>query len=78
VRTGDGPADGFALELWDLPHEGLGRLLPEIAAPLALGPVHLADGAVVTGFLATGEDVDAADDLSGFDGWRDYLAWTSQ
>jgi allophanate hydrolase len=78
VRTGDGPADGFALELWDLPYEGLGRLLPEIAAPLALGPVHLADGAVVTGFLATGEDVDAADDLSGFDGWRDYLAWTSQ
>jgi allophanate hydrolase len=74
VRTGNGPADGFEMELWDLPYEGLGRLLPQIAAPLALGSVQLADGALVTGFVATGADIDAADDLSGYDGWRDYLA----
>jgi allophanate hydrolase len=49
-------------------------LLPEIAEPLALGPVHLADGTVVTGFVATAADVDATHDLSGFDGWRAYLA----
>jgi allophanate hydrolase len=44
VQTGDGPPRGFEVELWQLPYGGLGRLLPQIAAPRALGAQQLADG----------------------------------
>ncbi|MDT4930212.1 MAG: allophanate hydrolase [Pseudonocardiales bacterium] len=73
VRTGDGPAAGIEMELWDVPHQGVGLLLPRIAAPLGLGPVALANGAVVTGFVADATAVAPTDDISRFGSWRAYL-----
>ncbi len=74
VADDGGPADGIELEVWELPQQGLGQLLPSVAAPLALGPVTLDDGRVVTGFVAAGSELDASSDISGYGGWRAYLA----
>jgi allophanate hydrolase len=74
---GSGPSAGIEMELWDVPREGLGLLLPTIAAPLGLGPVTLDDGSVVTGFVADESSVDGADDITQYGGWRAYLAGQS-
>ncbi|SDJ51534.1 allophanate hydrolase [Frankineae bacterium MT45] len=73
VRTGDGPADGIELELWELPYQGLGMLLPSVDPPLSLGTVVLRDGSSVVGFVANPADLTAADDISHNGGWRSYL-----
>jgi allophanate hydrolase len=73
VRTGDGPATGIAVEVWQLPHQAVGALLGSVPAPLGFGPVELDDGTVVPGFLAAAEAVADAPDVSGFGGWRAYL-----
>jgi allophanate hydrolase len=71
---GDGPADGIELEVWELPNQGLGALLPTIAVPLGLGPVRLDDGRIVTGFVADSTGVDTAtSDITAHGGWRAYL-----
>lgn len=70
--TGDaGPAAGFAVEVWQLPAHALGLLATELG-PLRLGPIRLADGSTVTGYLADSADADGALDLSGYDGWRAF------
>jgi allophanate hydrolase len=73
VRTGDGPAAGIDVEVWDLPAGAVAGLLAGIAPPLALGGVELDDGAVVPGFLAAGPG-DPAADITAHGGWRAYLA----
>jgi allophanate hydrolase len=73
VRTGDGPAGGIDLEVWQLPAEGLGLLLPTIAPPLGLGQVELDDGSVITGFVASDPRGDG-EDITAYGGWRQYLA----
>jgi allophanate hydrolase len=73
VRTGDGPADGVAVEVWQLPHQGLGALLDLIPAPLGLGRVELADGTTVTGFLAEGYAIRNATDVTHHGSWRTAL-----
>jgi allophanate hydrolase len=74
VRTGDGPADGIAVEVWQLDHRAVGALLDTVPAPLGFGRLVLADGESVLGFIAQGPIPDAARDVSGHGGWRAYLA----
>ncbi|MDQ1679219.1 MAG: allophanate hydrolase [Frankiaceae bacterium] len=74
VRTGDGPAGGVAIELWDLPHQGVGALLDLIPSPLGLGRVALDDGREVSGFLAETAGIAGAADITAYGGWRAYLA----
>ena len=68
---GDGPARGFAVEVWELPAQGLGELVAEVGAPLRLGPVRLSDGRTVPGFLGDAAALAGAADLSDLDGWRE-------
>ncbi|MCU1676044.1 MAG: Allophanate hydrolase [Frankiales bacterium] len=72
-RTGEGRADGIALELWDVPHQGIGALTDLIPSPLGLGSVMLADGRSVLGFLAEAAGTDGATDITAYGGWRAYL-----
>lgn len=74
---GNGPDEGIDMELWDLPHDGLGRLLPTIAPPLSLGQVTLDDHSTVVGFIADGAAVKPDDDITQHRGWRAYLASTT-
>lgn len=66
----------IACEVYALGEAELGRFVGLVAEPLAIGPVRLADGAVVPGFLATAGALDGAEDITQFGGWRAYLAAT--
>jgi allophanate hydrolase len=74
VHTGDGPAAGIAVEVWQLGHRAIGGLLDTVPAPLGLGRVSLAGGEDVIGFVAHGPVPAAAYDVTQFGGWREYLA----
>ncbi len=63
----------IALELWAMPTARMGDFLATIPAPLGLGPVRLADGRSVTGFLAEAAGTEGATDISAFTGWRAFL-----
>ncbi|GAA2781249.1 allophanate hydrolase [Kitasatospora paracochleata] len=72
VRTPDGGA-AVEAEVWQLPASGLGALLAALPRPMALGPVELADGSHVTGFLCEPAALRGAREITRFGGWRAYL-----
>lgn len=72
VEAGTGFA--IALEVWAIPSERVGALLASIPAPLGLGTLRLADGTAPKGFLVEAEGTRGAEDISGFSGWRAFLA----
>lgn len=76
VRAADGEADGAAieLELWALPTARFGAFMRGIPAPLGIGTVTLEDGAAVNGFICEAAGLEGATDITGFGGWRAYLA----
>jgi allophanate hydrolase len=74
VHTGDGPAAGIEVEVWDLPPDGVGRLVSMIAEPLHLGPLTLDDGQTVLGFVADRTCATATADITAAGGWRAHLA----
>ncbi|MBA2946405.1 allophanate hydrolase [Streptomyces himalayensis] len=72
VHVGEGGA-AIETEVWQLPAEGLGRLLAALPRPMALGRVELADGTSVPGFLCEPGALDGASDITAYGGWRGYL-----
>jgi allophanate hydrolase len=64
----------LAVEVWSLEPEGFGRFVAGVPAPLTIGTVTLADGTTVKGFLAEAAACAEAKDITGFGGWRAYLA----
>lgn len=68
------PGAAIAVEVWALPITEVGSFLAGIPSPLSLGQVRLVDGRHVTGFLVEAAAVDGAEDVTGFGGWRAYLA----
>jgi allophanate hydrolase len=64
-------AHSFAVEVWELPAQGLGELLAEVGPPLRLGQVELADGSSHVGFVGDQALLPGATDLSHLDSWRD-------
>ena len=70
MREGDGVIAG---EVWVLPTGAIGALLDQVAGPLGFGRVTLETGECL-GFLAEAAGVEGAPDISGFGGWRGYLA----
>lgn len=69
-------ADGVAVagEVWALPPSGFAGFVAALPAPMAIGPVTLADGRVVSGFTCEAVALAAAADISAYGGWRAYLA----
>ena len=45
-----------------------------VLPPLALGPMDLADGRRVLGFVCTADGVDQGTDITAYGGWRSYRA----
>ena len=72
VPKGDGVA--IAVEIWAMPADGFGRFVAAIPSPMAIGTLRLADGRTVKGFLVEPEAIVGARDISGFGGWRNYIA----
>jgi len=73
LRVADG-GTGIAGEIWLLTPEALGRFIGLIPSPLGLGPVQLANGGSVTGFLCEQIGTIGAEDISRFGGWRAWIA----
>jgi len=57
-----------------MPAEPFGRFTAAVPPPLSIGSVRLADGRWVKGFLVEAEAVNGARDISGFGGWREFVA----
>ncbi|MHA6764423.1 allophanate hydrolase [Streptacidiphilus sp. PAMC 29251] len=70
------PSGGAAIEaeVWELPPEGLGRLVADLPSPMAIGRVRLADGSTAAGFLCEPAALTDAPDITAHGGWRSYLA----
>lgn len=72
VRVAEGGAS-IEVEVWSLPASEFGSFVAGIAAPLGIGPVLLADGSTVQGFVCDQLAVNAAEDITIHGGWRAYL-----
>lgn len=73
VRVAQGGC-AIEVEVWELLASERGTFVAGIPAPLGLGKVELADGRHETGFICEPCGVEGATDISGFGGWRRYLA----
>lgn len=74
----DGGAGLIEIEVWDMPLETFGALVAEIPGPLGIGSIETDDGAWVKGFICETHALTGADDITGFGGWRNYLASKSK
>ena len=73
IRT---PGEGtrVALEVWDVPAEGLATLLMNEPPGLAIGKVVLRDGSVVLGVLGEPFLCEGEREITSYGGWRAYVA----
>jgi allophanate hydrolase len=63
---------GIAVEVWALPAAAFGSFVAAIPAPLGIGKVTLADGAMVSGFLCEAHALQGAEEITAFGGWRAF------
>jgi len=73
LRTAEGGAP-IKVEIWRLTPSAFGRFVAAIPGPLGIGDVRLADGSAVKGFLVEAEGVRGAEEITGYGGWRAYMA----
>lgn len=62
------------LEIYELEMSAFGSFVMEVRPPLAIGTVALEDGTSVCGFVAEPRATTGALDITGYGGWRAYLA----
>jgi len=73
LRTpGEGTA--VAVEVWDVPMEGLAKVLQSEPPGLCIGKVTLSDGTVVLGVLGEPFLCKGRREITEFGGWRAYVA----
>ena len=73
LRTpGEGAA--VAVEVWDVPLQGLAKVLQTEPPGLCIGKVKLADGTVVLGVLGEPFLCEGRREITEFGGWRAYTA----
>jgi allophanate hydrolase len=78
VRSGTAQGASIAGELWRLPAAGFAELVATLPRPMAIGPVALADGRTVPGFLCEPSALDDAEDITAAGSWRVHLAEASK
>jgi allophanate hydrolase len=74
LRVADGEGKAIATEVWSLSPAAFGAFVAKIPAPLGVGTLRLSDGSAPKGFLVEPEAVRGGEDISGYGGWRGYLA----
>ncbi|ALK10925.1 allophanate hydrolase [Blastochloris viridis] len=67
-------AGGIEVEVYEMDLAGFGSFVALVPSPLCIGTVTLADGSEVKGFLCEGRATADALDITGFGGWRSWLA----
>ncbi|NER00695.1 MAG: glutamyl-tRNA amidotransferase [Cyanothece sp. SIO2G6] len=73
VRVQEG-GGAIALEVWQVPLEGLGLILMQEPPGLAIGKVTLEDGEVVLGVIGEPLTVEGKLEITQYGGWRAYQA----
>jgi gamma-glutamylcyclotransferase (GGCT)/AIG2-like uncharacterized protein YtfP len=63
-----------AVEVWDVPPEGLARILMQEPPGLSIGKVTLVDGAEVLGVLGEPLLCEGQREITRHGGWRAYIA----
>jgi allophanate hydrolase len=76
VRDAQGSA--LEIEVWALPRAGWASFIEGIPAPLAIGSVQTEAGDWVKGFLCEPHALEGAREVTGFGGWRAYIASLSR
>ncbi|MGE0339890.1 MAG: allophanate hydrolase [Xanthobacteraceae bacterium] len=74
LRVADGHGSEIATEVWALKPESFADFVARIPAPLTIGTTRLADGTAPKGFLVEAEATVAAENISRFGGWRQFIA----
>jgi allophanate hydrolase len=69
-----GPAAAIELDVWALPPAGWSRFVAVGVPGLAVGRVALADGGVLSGFVAAADEVAGRPDLTPYGRWRAWRA----
>jgi allophanate hydrolase len=74
LRVAPGKGAAIDIEVWSLSAAAFGIFVAAIPSPLSIGTIALADGSSVKGFLVEAAATDGARDISGFGGWRAFMA----
>jgi allophanate hydrolase len=74
LRVEPGTGCAIEAEIWALSAASFGKFVAAIPPPLSIGTIRLASGREVKGFLAEPAALRGARDISGFGGWRAYMA----
>jgi allophanate hydrolase len=74
LRVASGQGASIDLEIWAMSAESFGRFVASIPSPLGIGTIRLQDGRQIQGFLVEPEAINGARDISGFRGWRAFVA----
>src|SRR4051794_29940179 len=74
LRVSAGEGTRVALELWDVPLEGMAGILLAEPAGLSIGKVLLRDGSIVLGVLGEPFLTEGEREITEFGGWRAYIA----
>lgn len=62
------------LELWAMSPAAFGKFVAAIPPPLSIGTIRLADGRQAKGFIVEPAAIGGAKDISGYGGWRAFMA----
>lgn len=72
--TAEGDGARVALEIWEVPADGLAQILLNEPPGLAIGKVLLGDGSVVLGVLGEPFLCEGQREITSHGGWRAYIA----
>jgi allophanate hydrolase-like protein len=72
LRTPEGT--NVAVEIWEVPAEGLAGILISEPPGLAIGKVVLRDGSIVLGVLGEPFLCEGKKEITAYGGWRGYIA----
>jgi allophanate hydrolase len=74
LRVAAGAGASIKLELWAMTPAAFGKFVAAIPPPLSIGTVKLADGRQAKGFIVEPAAIEGAKDISGYGGWRAFVA----
>jgi allophanate hydrolase len=70
----EGKGASIEVEVWDLSPADFGDFTSKIPGPLGIGKVLMENGEELPGFIAEPRAADGADEITGFGGWKAWLA----